>query len=937
MIAAIILFAAMAAAPSPVKISGQVTDPSGASIPQASVTVTGAQGVVKVGQTDAQGAYTIDGLLPGIYTVRGTAQGFALFEKTGVDLSGGGASRLDIHMTVVADKQEVTVSDTAHVDVDPSANVGALVLKGTDLDALSDDPDDLQTDLEALAGPAAGPNGGQIYIDGFTGGQLPPKESIREIRINQNPFSAEYDRLGFGRIEVFTKPGTDKFRGQVFFNFGDSIFNSRNPFAPNKPPYQQRMLSGNLSGPLGKKASFFIDMERRDQQETSVISALTLTGPFSDAVLAPQVRTTVSPRVDYQLNAKNTLVGRYRYEYTTRENQGVGVFTLPSRAYNVQDGEQSASLTDTMMVSNSVINETRFQYIHDTFLQLGNDNAPGISVLGAFTGGGTPFGLGKAYSNEDHYEFQNYTSIAHGTHFLKFGGRLRDIRLDNLSTQNYNGTFTFSSLDAYSQGVPSQFSIIGSPAGGTPLATVKQYDAGLFATDDWRVRHNLTLSLGLRFETQDNIGDHADIAPRVGFAWGVGGGKSGQPKTVIRGGFGIFYDRFSDSLVMQSLQQNGILQQTYLVTDPNFYPNVPSLAQLASMSSMSSTVRRIDANLHAPYTMQAAIGVERQLPKNITLAVNYTHSRGVNVLRSRNINAPLPTFNPAVAGSVQFPYGNVGNIYLYESSGLFNQDQLITNINARVSAKVTLFGYYSLSNAKSNSDGAGSFPSNQYNEQYDWGRAGFDVRNRLFMGGSVVAPLGLRFSPFMIAQSGSPFDITIGQDLNGDSIFNDRPAFATTANAANVVSTRYGLFDINPQPGQTIIPRNFGNGPGMFSMNLRVSRTFGFGGERNSSAASAAGMAGGGGMGMGGMRGGGGPRGGPGGMRGGPFGDAVTSKRYNLTVGISARNLFNDVNLAPPIGNLSSPLFGTSNALAGGFFGSSSANRRIEMQMRFSF
>jgi hypothetical protein len=156
-----------------------------------------------------------------------------------------------------------------------------------------------------------------------------------------------------------------------------------------------------------------------------------------------------------------------------------------------------------------------------------------------------------------------------------------------------------------------------------------------------------------------------------------------------------------------------------------------------------------------------------------------------------------------------------------------------------------------------------------------------------------------------------------------------------------VVSTKYGLFDTNPQPGETIIPRNYGDGPGLFSVNLRLSRTLGFGGERGGSAAAAGGgMPGGGGLAVGGMRGGGGgggPRGGPGGMRGGPFGDAVTSKRYNVTIGISARNLFNSVNLAPPIGNLSSPLFGTSNALAGGFFGSASANRRIEMQLRFSF
>jgi len=932
MIPVVLLFAAMAAAPGPAKLSGVVTDPSGASIPAATVTVTGAAGFVKAAQTDAQGRYTIDGLLPAKYTVRGMAKGFGLFEKTDVDLTAGGAIKLDIQMIVVAEKQQVTVSDTAHVEVDPSANVGAIVLKGTDLDALSDDPDDLQSDLQALAGPAAGPNGGQIYIDGFTGGQLPPKESIREIRINQNPFSAEYDKLGFGRIEVFTKPGTDKFRGQMFFNFGDAIFNSRNPFSLVRPPYQQRMLSGNVSGPLSKKASFFVDAERRDQQETAVVSALNPNGTqLSETLLAPQVRTTVSPRIDYQLNSKNTLVARYRYSYATQDNQGIGVFTLPSRAYNVVNGEQSASLTDTIMLSSAVINETRFQYTHDRNVQSADNTEPTLSVLGAFTGGGSPFGLGQSFSKEDHYELQNYTSIAHGTHFLKVGGRFRDERLSDLSTQNYNGTFTFVSLDAYNSEDPSQFSITQSTE--IPLAVVHQYDVSLFATDDWRVRPNFTLSLGLRYETQDNIGDHTDVAPRLGFAWGLGGRKSGQPKTVIRGGFGVFYDRFSEDLVMQALQENGTLQQLYIVNDPTGYPALPPPS---SFTLQSATIRRIDTHLHAPYVLQGAVGVERQLPKNITVAFNYTHSRGVDV---RNINAPLPgTFNPAVPGSGVFPYGDIGNIYLYESSGLFNQNQLIANLNARISAKLNLFGYYAFSKANSNTDSAATFPSNQYNEQYDWGRAGFDVRHRVFIGGSVVAPLGLRFSPFIVASSGPPFDITIGQDLNGDSIFNDRPAFATDPNAPNVVATKWGLFNTNPQPGDTIIPRNYGDGPGMFSVNLRLSRTFGFG-EPRSSAAAGGGNFPGGGLAVGGMRGpsGGGRGGGPGGMRGGPFGDALTNKRYNLTIGISARNLFNHVNLASPIGDLASPLFGTSNALAGGFFSSPTANRRIEMQLRFAF
>ena len=218
-------------------IQGTVTDDTGAVIPGATVAAVNARGVPKTAGTDENGTYTINGLAPGIYTIRVTSTGFAALEKKAVDIGAGTKITFDAPLKVALANQEVTVQgeQVNTVSTDPSANAGALVLRGDDLQALSDDPDDLAADLQALAGPAAGPNGGQIFIDGFSGAQLPPKSSIREIRINSNPFSAEYDRLGFGRIEIFTKPGTDKFHGSGSFGISDGVFNSRNPFAPNKP------------------------------------------------------------------------------------------------------------------------------------------------------------------------------------------------------------------------------------------------------------------------------------------------------------------------------------------------------------------------------------------------------------------------------------------------------------------------------------------------------------------------------------------------------------------------------------------------------------------------------------------------------------------------------------------------------------------------------
>ena len=275
------LLAVLAASPAPAQpasgtIKGTFTDNSGAIIPGAAVAVQGG-GSQKSTLTGNDGGYTFSGLAPGPYTVTVTFPGFTPFSRS-VAVAAGRTAQLPISLALGSEKQEITVQGEAGptVSVEPDNNATALVLKGEDLAALPDDPDDLSDALQALAGPAAGPNGGSIYIDGFSGGQLPPKETIREIRINQNPFSAEYDKLGFGRIEIFTKPGTDKFRGMLYFNDSDSTFNSRNPFASNKPDYSNRQVGGSFGGPISKKASFLVNFDRRDIQNNAITHAFYL-------------------------------------------------------------------------------------------------------------------------------------------------------------------------------------------------------------------------------------------------------------------------------------------------------------------------------------------------------------------------------------------------------------------------------------------------------------------------------------------------------------------------------------------------------------------------------------------------------------------------------------------------------------------------------------
>ncbi|MGA9760033.1 MAG: carboxypeptidase regulatory-like domain-containing protein, partial [Candidatus Sulfotelmatobacter sp.] len=356
-------------------LRGQVTDPSGAAIANANVVMTPAaiSSTPITTQANGQGFYEFKGLATGQYTLTVVAPGFSVYENDNVVITGDQPLRLNVAMAIQVEEQKVQVSDTAPVvDVNPANNAGAITISGKELEALPDDPDELLTDLQALAGPSAGPNGGQLYIDGFTAGQLPPKESIREIRINSNPFSAEYDKLGYGRIEVFTKPGTDKFHGQLYVDGNDSPFNSPNPFGPvNQPAYDSTLFSANIGGPLNKKASFFLDAQRRNindlnEVNASILDPTTFTEtPFIEAVPFPRHRTNITPRLDYALSKNNTLTARYQFYRDVEDNEGVGQFTLASQGYNSGSTEHTLQISDTQVIGSKIVNETRFQYLRE--------------------------------------------------------------------------------------------------------------------------------------------------------------------------------------------------------------------------------------------------------------------------------------------------------------------------------------------------------------------------------------------------------------------------------------------------------------------------------------------------------------------------------------------------------------------------------------------
>jgi hypothetical protein len=985
-------------------LRGRATDPDKAVIPGLTITLTNAAGKTYTTQTTGDGTYLLPNVPPGTYTATTFLAGFSPSTQTGVKITAGSQLHLNLHLqpevnTIV----NVKADQGTTLSVSPDNSASTLTLTGKDLDALSDDPDELSDELSALAGPAAGPNGGQIYIDGFTGGQLPPKSSIREIRINQNPFSAQYDKIGFGRIEVFTKPGTDKLHGSLQLQGNDNAFNTAALVgsAP-QPPYHSILFQGSLSGPLSKKASYNIGANYRVIQDNNVVNTTVTANTFVPSstnyapynfvqgVFYPQTRVDLSPRLDLQLTSTNTLTARYQFDHNSQTNAGTGGNSLASAGYNSTENNNEIQLSDSQTIGTRVITETRFEYSNDSTSTTALNPLQTNSVQGAFTDYGNSTGVQS--DTATHYEVQSYTSVQLRNNFIRFGGRLRYNGDDNSTTAGTFGGFTYGqTTPTYDAALNTNYAAVGynsptspcypgsdaiakatafpvttldtisvpgicnfgltqyynnnplvtrhnsigpsqfSANAGNTSASASVTDLGLYLEDDWKLRPNMTLSGGIRYETQNQIGDHHDFAPRLGFNWGIGSAKGGSPLFVLRAGYGIFYDRYGLSQVENVVRFNGSATAEHeIIVSPvtgSTAITCFTLATCTSLAGINQTTYSQASNLRTPYVMQTGIGVEHQIFKPLTVTVTYLNSRGQHQFFSQNV------------GTYASP------IYQYASEGIYKQNQIIVQGTFRGPAGISLFGFYTYGHANGDTAGPSTFPSSSAGIKADYGRTSSDIHQRLFLGGSVPMLYNIALSPFMIVNSGAPFNITLGQDLNQDTILNDRPALgsatacaAAAANPAanpNIVVSQYGCFNKNTQSTDPRIPINYAQGPAQFAFNLRATKTFGFGPMK----ASASGRQQGdhGQMQPGAPPPGGGHHDHGGGDMGFGGGGTNTGHQYNLTLGAQVLNLFNVVNYTTPVGVLSSPQFGQQTKLAGNIFSTNTAVRRISLQANFTF
>lgn len=887
----------------PAILTGTVDDPSGARIPRASVHIH-SDNLDRDTSTNRTGVFTAT-MPAGAYTVTVRATGFRPLSRD-ITVLAGDQQSLSFRLAIEAAAEVISV--------DPSAGeIGkqsSLSLSGNQLDILSDDPETLRQQLIAMAGGGTGLATPQFYVDGFSNGQVPPKSAIRAIHINSDPYSTVYDRPGFGRVEIETQAGGNHLHGMFDMGGTGSVLNSNNPYTQTQPPYYQLLFRGNISGPIGKSTSYFLAGNTSDLQNNAIVN----TALLSEAVPNPLREDDYSLRFDHKFNAANQMNGRYEIHRVNQKNAGVGSLVLASEGYTSNALTQTLQLDDSEIFNRNIVNDLRFEYVRTRNMQAPNSTDTSIIVQGSFSGGGSPGQM--LHDNQDQYELQENLSIDRGNHFIRTGFRYRFFRDSNDSRAGFNGQYIFPDVASYEAGMPTQFSLTA----GQSSAVISTGDLGLYAEDNWKISPSFTLDYGLRYETQSAVPDHNDPAPRVGFAWAIGRKKAKVPILTLRGGTGLFYQRLTAADLLPSVRQDGVNQIAYFVNGPSSgleelyrkYPTTPPPP--SSLTATQPTIYRVDSRLKTSHTLVSSITAERIIGHIGNIALNYLEADGRRQYLLLNANAPLPgTYDPEDPSSGVRPFGGTQNIYLYTSEGTGHAQMFFTNLNLNPTRRLYLFAFYVAQRDHSDANGTTWFASNPYNIRQDYGRDDSDTAQSFYTGATVNLPYGFSVQPFISARTGRPFNITTGTDLNGDTIYNDRPAFATDLSRPSVVKTAYGNFDTAPMPSQTIIPYNYGHGPGLLWIDLQASKVFHVGPRAamkvfpQPTAASGSAAA------------------------------PHTERPWMLNFSLEAQNLFNHVNPGQPVGVLSSPLFGSPISLATDFSTLTAANRTILLHSTFTF
>jgi len=749
-----------------ITLSGAVMDQSGAAMPNATVTLrkgTDVQTII----TDSAGRFSFTRLTAGAYNVTVEQQGFKT-SSAHVTVGNRPPKPLEFKLEVANLQQEITVdADAVQVSTDAESNADVSSLDRNALDnAPIFDGDYVSTISRFLDSGSLGTNGTSLIVDGLEVNAVSLSSSaIKEVKINQNPYSPEFMRPGRGRIEIVTKAGASTYHGTVNYVFRDNRLNAREAFAAVKPFEQRRNIEFSFSGPLGsgKTSSFVVTGNHRFEDSQAIVYAFGPSGLIQSNSPNPQRNVNASARINHQVGEKNMVSLRFESQDQYSKGQGVGGVNLPEVARTFRHREDAFFYNHTTTFTPAWINEFRILFGKEYEPTRSASQLPKIVVLDSFTSGG---GQADRLQTEYHTAFHDAVSWSQGRHTLKFGMDVPDISRRGLEDHtNFQGTFTFANLADYLTNRP--FSFIEQNGQGKVIFWEKVL-AG-FVLDDIRVKPNLTVSLAARYDWQNYFHDNNNLSPRIAFAFA----PAAHPSTVFRGGAGFFYDRTGANPIFDLIRYDGSHLFQYLITSPS-YPN-PWPAGVMAQAQPSNLVR-LSPSVRIPYNLQYGIGVERQLQKSTTLSINYIGNRGVGMFRSRDINAPFPPFIPDASGKVPRPDLSIGQLRQIESSGNFESQSLEVGLRGKVTRFFNGMMQYRYGHAYNDTNGIGSFPANNYDLRGEWGRADFDQHHQVNMLGTIQPGKLFNLGVGVFLGSRKPYTITTGRDDYHTGMANARPA-----------------------------------------------------------------------------------------------------------------------------------------------------------------
>jgi hypothetical protein len=860
-----------------------VLDETRGVLPTATVTIAGVEAatkaaVVQPGTTSPQGQVRFDNLIPGRYSVTAEFSGFQTRTLPDVRVRAGENKQV---MVLALDRltSSVTVDRDRQVAASDRDVTFGTVLTREQIDALSDDPDELRRQLMDIAGPDA-----KILVDTFEGRDLPPKALIKSIRVTRDQFAPEVHFAGELRIEILTQPGVGPIRGSVRSGFYDSALDGRNPLVGQRGPAQNFNFGFGLNGSLiSQRASFNLNFNAQDSYSTPVQYAATSAGRVSGnlPIRSPQDNMFYSGGVDYALTRDQVLRVNFNGSKFTRENSGVGNYDLVERAYAAEDSNYGLYIQQNGPIGRRFVLNTRLQAFGSTSLARSEVEAPTVIVTDAFTSGGAQRRGGTKARN---YWFNTDLDYVRGRHSIRTGIEVQYARFDADTDSNYLGTYVFENLTAYQEGRPRSY----SRRIGDPNVSYSNVQGGLYIQDDFKVRKNFTLTGGVRYEAQTHVPDTMNFAPRAGFTWAPF--KSG--KTTLRGSWGIFYDWLSTGTYAQTLLIDGFRQRELNIINPQ-YPDPGDVGSAPPTNRYLLSDERDMA-----YSQRLSAGIAQTFSRRVNINLLYSYGYRYSLLVGENLNAPVNGVRPdprfanvvrAVAdgrGDQHFlnatvnlnlgPMGGPGGgpgaappggIIAMPGGGMM----MIAGGPGPTNAAGRLFvwnrglsvsGFYNLGRTYDNTDGAFAIPA-ALNLDAEWGPSAFDRRHNGFVAITTTALRNFNGRLSVNATSATPLNIRTGFDNNGDLIFNDRPDGV----GRNTARTR-AIYNSSA---------NFG-----YAFTLGKKQVTSGGGVQIT--------------------------GGPGGLSINPTG-MQTQPRYRLNLNVSVQNIFNQAAYSGFSGVITSPFF----------------------------